>query len=97
MKDGMFTAADVEVHRHPIPFLLWINKPLGILWIDKSQVIPAGPSPLRRRVGFAASVLAARRIDGGHPVPQMCERAFPSSRGLEIAAFRQYERELLFR
>ena len=59
MQHGMLTTADVEVHWHPVSFLLRINKTLVILWIDKSQVIPAGPGPLRHRVGFAASGPAA--------------------------------------
>ena len=67
MQHGMFAAADVEIHRHPVALFCLIDEPVMILRINKSQKIPARAGPLRHCVGFTISRSSALRTDRYFP------------------------------
>src|ERR1043165_8798665 len=97
MQHGMFTAADVEIHRHPITLLLGIDELSLILRIDKSQIVPAGAGPLRHRVGFTACRRPTNRISSSQPVGEIRQWAFAAPGWFEVIGFGQQDRQLLFR
>ena len=68
MQHGMFATADVEIHRHPVALFCRIDELVLILRINESQIIPAGPGPLRHRVGFTACRRPTDRIGRRQPV-----------------------------
>ena len=45
--------ANVEIDRHPRLLDLWIDQGVGVLRVEKSQIVPAGAGPLRHGVGLA--------------------------------------------
>ena len=96
MQHGMFAAADIEIHRHPVPFQCRIDELPLILRVDKSQVIPAGAGPLRHRVGFTERCRPTDRIGGRQPVGEIRERAFTVPRRFKVVGLRQQYRQLLF-
>ena len=84
----MFASADVEIHRHPVPFLLWINELRGVLGIDEPQVIPARPGPLRHRVGFPSGRLVRNGIGRREPFTQVGQWALARPRRLKVVRLR---------
>ena len=58
MQHGVFRAADVQVDRHPGFFFFRIDEALVVFGIDKSQVVPTRPGPLRHGVDLTSILLA---------------------------------------
>ena len=83
VQHGMLDAADVQVHRHPVGFLLRIGKALVIVRINETQVVPARASPLRHGVGLALGTYA-RRGDV-HPIGHLAQRRLGVPVGLKSA------------
>ena len=93
MEHRVFRAADVEIDRHPVAFLRRIPRGIRIFRVDVAQIVPAGASPLRHRVGFAAAAAAGDRIHVVDPVFRLRQRRLPGSGGFEVRHLRQIHRQ----
>ena len=75
----VLATADVEIHRHPVPFHGRIHELAVILRVNEAQVVPAGAGPLRHRIGLTTCGLARGRIGRVDPLREIGERTFSGS------------------
>ena len=68
----MLGAADVEIDRHPVALDVGRPRLSCVVRIAEAEEVPAGPGPLRHRVGLATIATAvAHHLD---PLRRFCER-----------------------
>ena len=97
MQHGVFGAADVQVHRHPVALQFRVHQAARIAGIDEAQVVPARARPLRHGVGLAARRPAAGRIDRVQPVSGLGQRPLRRTAGPEVLQVRERQRQFAFR
>src|SRR5690625_7960863 len=68
MENGVFSPADVEIYRHPVPLSLLLDRTAVKFRADVSQIVPAGDRPLRLGIGLTNRLLPCLRIGGLQPV-----------------------------
>ncbi len=83
----MLTAADIQIHRHPILLLHRVNQALGVFRVDKSEIVPAGPGPLGHGVRLTPGGLASHWISRRKPIDQIGQRALAGAGGREVRRF----------
>src|SRR5918994_2763213 len=86
MQYSMLAATNVEVDRHPILFFPRIDDLLIVFRIEKTQIVPAGPGPLRHGISFAPRRLPVLRVCRFEPMFQVGQRALPVSAGGRTAS-----------
>lgn len=95
VKDGVFSAADVEVDRHPIAFFFGGKGEFGVVGVEITEVIPTRASPLGHGVGFAFGGHACFGIDGLDPMLGACEGWASVFGGSIIFEFGQKQGQIL--
>ena len=96
MQDGVFRAADIQIHRHPGFLGRGIYENFRVLWIYEAQVIPAGAGPLRHGVGLAPARASAPGALNGDPGLDTGQRRFSGSGRQVLFHFREQDRQLVF-
>ena len=97
MQHGVFGAADIQIHRHPVTLQLRIHQAARIVGIDEAQVVPARARPLRHGVGLAARRPSAGRIGRVQPVRGLGQRPLRRTAGPEVLQVRERQRQFGFR
>ena len=95
VENCMLCSSYIEVYRHPILLFFFIKEFLVVLWVDISEEIPTGTSPLRHCVGLSLGIGASYRALAVHPAFNICQWAFPCSAWLIFIDFWQSERKLV--
>ena len=91
---SVLCSSHIEIHRHPVLLLLFIDEGLVILWIDISQIVPAGTGPLRHCVGFSLCIGSADRALAVDPFIHIGKRALSCAARLILVDLWQCERKL---
>ena len=95
VEHGVLRAAHVEVDRHPGLLDLGVEEAVGVAGVEKAEVIPARPRPLRHRVRLAAIAFAVAFDE--QPVGRRPgERRIGRLARLEVGEVRQVHRKFAF-
>ena len=97
MQHGVFRAADVEIHRHPVFFLRRIDHGGIVFRIDVAQVVPARAGPLRHGIRLAPRGAAAGRAGRPEPVGRARQRGLAVGRRAVVLHFGQAHGQVFFR
>jgi len=92
---GMFTAASVSIHRHPIVILLRIERIDVKVWAEVAQEVPARAHEGVHGIGFTFSWSTANRAGGKSPGRVQLEWAFACGQPFHV--IRQQHWQLILR
>ena len=95
MEDGMFNAADILVHAHPMIDRFMAEGCLIVMGIGVTQIVPARADEGIHRIQFTRCRAAAFRAGAVHEGFARSKRALGAGRKLDIC--RQFYRQILFR
>ena len=95
MENCMLCSTNIKVYRHPIVLFFFIDKCIVVLWIDVSEVIPTGTSPLRHCVGFSLCICSADRALAVYPALNIGKRALSCSAWFILVDLWKSERKLI--
>ena len=96
MENSMFCSTYIEVYWHPIFLFLFIYKSVVVLWINVSEIVPAGTGPLRHSICFSLCICTADRTLAVYPAVNICQWAFSCSAWFIFIDLRKSERKLIF-
>ncbi len=96
VQHGVFGAAHVEVHRHPVFFLFQVPGLLLVMRVQVTQIIPAGAGPLRHGIGLAQAAASGFRVFVLQPVFSPGQGRLAVRGGLVVFQFGQQHGQLFF-